>query len=120
MLRTIEDVLGTPHMNLNTAYQRPMADVFDIASSGAWTYSSVASTILKTTTLSLAENGIKYADGPDIVPKHDAAYWERQTRGFDFSGADRIPADLFNEVLWEGLMEGKPYPVQRVGAGVAR
>ena len=31
VLRTIEDILGTPHINLNTAYQRPMADVFDTA-----------------------------------------------------------------------------------------
>ena len=29
-LRTIEDILGTQHINLNTAFQRPMADVFDI------------------------------------------------------------------------------------------
>jgi YVTN family beta-propeller protein len=53
-LRTIEDILGTPHINLNTAFQRPMADVFDITSSGSWTYTAVASTILKTTTLDLA------------------------------------------------------------------
>ena len=74
MLRTIEDLLGAPHINLNTAYQRPMADVFDTASSGSWTYSAIASRILATTTLALAENGIRYADGPDVFPKHDAAY----------------------------------------------
>ena len=34
LLRTIEDILGTEHINLNTAFQRPMADVFDIRSSG--------------------------------------------------------------------------------------
>ncbi len=57
VLRTIEDILGTQHINLNTAYQRPMADVFDITSSGTWTYNSVASTILKTTSLALADTG---------------------------------------------------------------
>ena len=31
-LRTIEDILGTEHMNLNTAFQGPMADVFDMHS----------------------------------------------------------------------------------------
>src|SRR5260370_23697431 len=36
-LRTIEDVLGTKHLNLNTAFQRPMVDVFAIHSSGRWT-----------------------------------------------------------------------------------
>jgi hypothetical protein len=30
----IEDILGTPHINLNIACQRPMADVFDIRPSG--------------------------------------------------------------------------------------
>jgi len=115
LLRTIEDLFGAPHINLNTAYQRPMADVFDVWSSAAWTYSAIASRILATTTLALAESGIKYAEGPDISPKHDAAYWDKVTRGFDFSGADRVPVDLYNEVLWEGLMEGKPYPTYRSG-----
>ena len=40
VLRTIEDILGTQHINLNTAFQRPMADVFDTHSSGAWTYTA--------------------------------------------------------------------------------
>jgi len=115
VLRTIEDILGTPHINLNTAYQRPMTDVFDITSSGAWNYNSIASTILKTTSLALADTGVKFAAGPDILPRHDAAYWDKATRGFDFSAEDRVPVDMMNEVLWEGLMDGKPYPTQRSG-----
>src|SRR5262252_6616271 len=73
-LRTIEDILGAPHINLNTAFQRPMADVFDINSSGSWTYTAVASTILKTTMLNLAQahahadGGVKFAAGPNIEP----------------------------------------------------
>ncbi len=116
VLRTIEDILGTPHINLNTAYQRPMTDVFDVSSSGNWTYNAIASTILKTTSLALADTGVKYADGPDILPRHDAAYWAKATRGFDFSAEDRVPVDLMNEVMWEGLMDGKPYPTRRSGA----
>lgn len=120
VLRTIEDILGAPHINLNTAYQRPMADVFDVTSSGAWTYNSVASTILKTTTLAEADIGVRFAEGPDVLPKHDAAYWDKATRGFDFSDADRIPFDLYNEVLWEGLMEGAPYPTRRSGVRIGQ
>ena len=89
-LRTIEDVLGTQHINLNTAFQRPMADAFDIHLSGAWSYSAVASTVLKTTTLALTtpgENRVKFAAGPNVKPKHNAAYWERVTAGMDFSEA---------------------------------
>ncbi|HEX4277318.1 MAG TPA: bifunctional YncE family protein/alkaline phosphatase family protein [Bryobacteraceae bacterium] len=115
VLRTIEDILGTEHINLNTYYTRPMADVFDINSSGAWTFTAVASTLLKSTTLTLAQNkngdsNILYAKGPDLKPTHGAAYWAAKTRGFDFSGEDRVPRDLFNRILWEGL-KGTPAPV---------
>ena len=115
VLRTIEDILGTPHINLNTAYQRPMSDVFDVTSNGAWTYNAVASTILKTTTLAMNKLGVQYAEGPDILPRHDAAYWANATRGFDFSAEDRVPVDLMNQVMWEGLMGGTPYPTHRSG-----
>jgi len=116
-LRTIEDILGTPHINLNTAYQRPMADVFDTSSNGAWTYTAVASRVLATTTLQLADNGsnVQFAEGPDFKPTHDAAYWQHASRGFDFSDADRVPPLLYNEVLWSGLMGNTPYPTHRSG-----
>ncbi len=111
-LRTIEDILGTQHINLNTAFQRPMADVFDITSSGAWTYSAVASTVLKTTSLNLAQgvSSTKFAAGPNIKPKHSAAYWDKVTAGFDFAEADHVPTAKFHQVMWKGLMGSKPYP----------
>ena len=117
-LRTIEDILGTEHINLNTAFQRPMADVFDIGRSGKWTYTAEASTVLATTTLALAEkgHGVRFAAGPMIQPKHDAAYWDKVTAGFDFSEADQVPTAQFNRVLWTGLMGTKPYPVVRTQA----
>jgi hypothetical protein len=70
------------------------------------------STILKTTTLSLAqgESSVKFAEGPDIKPKHGAAYWASVTKSFDFSDADLVPAARYNRVLWTGLMGRKPYP----------
>ncbi len=120
MLRTIEDLLGTEHINLNTAYMRPMADVFDPSGSGAWTYTAIASQVLATTTLAQNDNGIRYAEGGPVAPKHDAAYWAKRTRGFDFSGEDRVPVDLYNEVVWEGMMDGAPYPKHRSGAVLGR
>jgi hypothetical protein len=111
-LRTIEDILGTQHMNLNTAYQRPMTDVFDMHSSGKWTFVAKASNILKNTQLQTISGGlgVQYALGPDIKPKHDAVYWAKATAGFDFSDADRVPPAKFNRILWKGLMGGRPYP----------
>jgi YVTN family beta-propeller protein len=116
-LRTIEDILGTEHINLNTAYQRPMTDVFDIDSSGKWTYTAEASTVLATTSVGLMDGGkpIRFAAGPMIEPQHTAAYWDKVTAGFDFSEADQVPTAQFNRVLWAGMMGGKPYrgPVWR-------
>jgi YVTN family beta-propeller protein len=103
-LRTIEDILGTQHLNLNTYYARPMADAFDITSTGAWTFHAVASTLLKSTTLrDWTQPGIEFAAGPNLKPTHNAQYWAKKTRGFDFSAEDRVPAELYNKILWEGL-----------------
>jgi hypothetical protein len=107
-LRTIEDILGAPHMNLNTAYQAPMADIFDIRKSPDWTYTAVASTVLLGTTLDLSH--IELAKGPVVKPRHNALYWANATQGFDFSDADRVPPLLYNEVLWKGVKGDKPYP----------
>ena len=49
-----------------------------------------------------------------VPPLHDAAWWAAKTRGFDFSDADRVDADAFNRVLWQGTMGDKlPYPTVR-------
>ena len=87
VLRTIEDILGTQHVNLNTYYTRPMADVFDINSSPAWTFTAVASTLLKSTSLAMmrGDSKVQFAKGPDLKPTHDVAYWAAKTRGLDFS-----------------------------------
>jgi YVTN family beta-propeller protein len=113
-LRTIEDVLGTPHINLNTAFQRPMAKVFDIESKGTWDYTATASTVLMTTTLSLGQSAsgqpVAFEPGPIVKPKHNSDYWAKVTRGFDFSDADQVPPARYNKVLWTGTMGSKPYP----------
>ena len=115
VLRTIEDILGTQHLNLNTYYAQPMADVFDTGSSGQWTFSAVASTLLSPILtkpiapisqgggLGLDANKVMFANGPQLKPTHNAQYWAQKTRGLDFSGEDRVPAQLYNKILWEGL-----------------
>jgi YVTN family beta-propeller protein len=110
VLRTIEDIFGTEHLNLNTYYSRPMANLFDIHSSGKWTFTANASTLLKLTTLGLDPNSTVYAKGPDVKPTHDVQYWAEKTKGFDFSEEDRVPAELYNKILWEGI-KGTAAPV---------
>ena len=114
VLRTIEDLLGAQHLNLNTAFQPPMTDVFDIHTSHYWTYTAVASTILQTTQVAtqVTDLGAVYATGPVVTPTHDAAYWANATAGLDFSEADRVPTDKFNRLLWKGLKGNSSYPMR--------
>jgi YVTN family beta-propeller protein len=114
ILRTIEDILGTEHLNLNTAYQRPMADVFDAHGNGKWTFTAQASTVLAGTSLASTAgvDGTRYAAGAMVRPQHDAAYWDKVTAGFNFDEADQVPPEQFNRILWKGLMGDKPYPVR--------
>lgn len=107
-LRTIEDILGTEHINLNTAKQMPMVDVFDIKSTPDWTYTAVASTVLQTTTLDLGNTS--FAKSPRVLPMHTAEYWAKATQDFDFTEADQVPPARFNEVLWKGMKSDMPYP----------
>jgi len=112
LVPTIEDILGAEHINLNTAFQRPMVNVSDTRSSGRWTFAAEASDALVGTQVASLEkpNSLRFAGGPAITPKHDAAYWDAVTVGFDFSEADQVPPALFNRVLWTGLMGDRPYP----------
>ncbi len=114
VLRTIEDILGTKHINLNTAYQEPMSDVFDIRASGHWSFTAEASTVLTPAQLGEAGlQGVKFAAGNEVKPQHDATYWEEATASFDFSGPDRVSPGAFNRIIWKGLMGDKPYPVRQ-------
>jgi len=111
MFRTIEDILGVGHQNLNDALARPMADVFDTKQKD-WTFKAIPSDLLYGTQLPLPA----MAGGHHILyPTHDAAYWAKVTQGMDFSAEDRIDFGRYNHILWEGLMGSKPYPSFRSG-----
>ena len=34
----------------------------------------------------------------------------RVTKGLDFSKEDRVDEDVYNRILWKGIMGRKPYP----------
>jgi hypothetical protein len=109
-LRTIEEVLGIPPMNLNDALASPMADIFNTTASN-WRFSATPSPYLYATQLPLPESaGL-------IVPKstHSAKYWARVTKDMDFSDADRVDAAVYNRILWKGLMGNRPYPAGPTG-----
>ena len=110
-VRTIEEVLGLPPMNLNDALAKPMADIFNMQPS-PWSFTATPSALLYNTSLPLPP---RQAGLTVPKPPHDARYWARVTKGMDFTTEDRLdPAD-FNRILWKGLMGNKPYPAVASG-----
>ncbi len=109
MIRTMEDILGIGHMNLNDASAIPMADVFDVHQK-EWSYQAVPSDLLPVDPVGVHGLPIPQTSGVLRRPTHDAAYWTAATQGMDFSQEDRVDGVKFNRVLWQGLMESKPYP----------
>lgn len=105
-IRTMEEVLGVKQfLNLNDALGHPMADVFTTTPQ-KWSFAASPSAYLYGTALPLPQQsaGMK-------IPKstHDAQYWARVTKGLDFSDADRVDPLLYNRILWQGMMPGRPY-----------
>jgi len=113
LLRTIEDILGTPYLNLNDANSTPMADAFDLEQT-TWTYNAVPSAYLAKTTLPIPATAFDPAallNHPK--PLHDAAWWANRARGMDFSEEDHLDTGKYNRILWTGTMGNKPYPKTR-------
>ena len=114
MLRTIEEVLGIDHVDVLTASEKPMTDVFDI-NQGQWSFRAAPSDYLYNTQLPLPPRSAKA--GPIPKSTHDAKYWADRTKEFDFTREDNLKdPDKFNRIIWEGL-HGKnvPYPTVRSG-----
>jgi hypothetical protein len=83
-----------------------LSDVFDL-DQPEWSYDAVVPDILRTTKLPLPA-GAKVS-GKYSKPRHKASYWEKRLGDQDFEQEDRLDADRYNKLLWEGLM-GRPYP----------
>jgi len=110
-VRTIEEVLGLPPLNLNDALAAPMADVFNTTAS-PWSFTATPSAYLYNTSLPLPAKSASL-----VIPQstHNAKYWARVTRGMDFSDADRVDPAVYNRILWKGMMGDRPYPAGPTG-----
>ncbi len=115
MLRTIEEILGVEKLSVHDSGVPPMTDAFN-TSQASWTYSANPAQVLYTTQLPILN---KFVMNPGALPQptHDAAWWDAQTKGMDFSQQDRIPTERFNRILWEGLKGDKPYPTNGMKGG---
>jgi len=109
-VRTMEEVLGIPQLNLNDALARPMADIFNTTPSN-WSFTATPSPYLYATQLPLPQPA-----GVIVVKStHSAKYWAQVTKGMDFSDADRVDPAVYNRILWKGMMGDKPYPAAPTG-----
>ncbi len=106
-IRTMERVLGLSPLHLTDAIAQPMADVFD-TTQATWSYTATASAYLYGTGL----KPLLPAQAGLVIPKstHDAKYWARVTKGFDFSKEDRVDPVAYNRILWKGLKGDTVYP----------
>jgi hypothetical protein len=106
--------LGQYHLNIHTATAAPMTDLFDLSQKN-WNFKAIASDYLKNTQLPIPTGA--YVSKSIPRPTHDAAYWADKTKEFDFSVEDHLGnVEKFNRIVWQGLKEALPYPVQRTGA----
>jgi YVTN family beta-propeller protein len=119
VVRTIEDILGVNYLGLNDANAVPMSDVF-IRQPNLQPYVAPIPGILcqppvDPTLVPECNNPGNRPITAAVKPLHDGAWWAQATKGFNFKHADLVDSDLFNRVLWKGIMgDDKPYP----GAGV--
>ena len=110
LVRTIEDILGLEHLNLNTATQPPMSACFDIRQPD-WTFKAKPSSCLNTTNLPIPASA---KTNQEYHFLHDAEYWRRKTAEFDFGVADDLSdSGKYNRIIWEGLKGNIPYPTER-------
>ena len=100
VLRTIELILGIPPMTQYDASATPMWRCF-------------STTPDLTPFLALREN-------VDLRDKNVSwNEWARKSAGLDFTREDRVPDDLFNEILWKGIRgDNTPVPTPHRSAFV--
>jgi DNA-binding beta-propeller fold protein YncE len=134
-ISTIVDILGMEHLGLTDYAALPMADIFKPAPAD-WAFNVTLPAILVnaaggdyvTAQQSFDPTYHVKNAAPDnwltarySQPLHDGAWWIQQTKGMDFSREDRLDANRYNRLLWEGVMgEGVPYPESRSRANLRR
>ena len=125
VLRTIEDILGINYLGLNDANALPMSEVFtrqpDLQSYTAPIPGILCEPPVDPTLVPECANPGSRPVTAAVKSLHDGKWWAQATKGFNFNHPDMINSDLFNRILWRGIMgDDKPYPktvVQLVSKG---
>jgi YVTN family beta-propeller protein len=105
MVRTIEQILGLPPMNIQDAIANPMNDCF----------TTIAD---KTPYIALPSNIPIDEMSPQISSlKGKALHYARKSLLPEFDGIDTGNDDLLNRILWFAEKGNAPYPSKYAGAG---
>jgi hypothetical protein len=94
MIRTLEDLLGLPQMNINDSYAAPISNLF----------SGPGSQPAFTADRRNLDNGLLYAINP---PKNPTA---EQSMELDLSHADSANTTILNAILWRDRKGDQPMP----------
>jgi DNA-binding beta-propeller fold protein YncE len=119
VVRTIEDILGVNYLGLNDANALPMSDVF-IKEPNLQPYVAPIPGILceppvDPTLVPECHNPGSRPVTAAVKSLHDGKWWAQATKGFNFNHPDMVNADLFNRILWRGIMgDDKSYPTPGV------
>jgi hypothetical protein len=104
MVRTIEQILGMPPMNIQDAIANPMADCF-------------GATIDKTPFEALPNRIPLDEMNPQLVSLNGKAlHYARKSMLPEFDGVDSGNDDLLNRILWFTAKGNTPYPARYAGA----
>jgi hypothetical protein len=103
MVRTIEQILGLPPMNIQDAIANPMTDCFG--------------TTRDMTPYKAIPNNIPLDEmNPQLVSlKGDALYYAKKSMLPEFDGIDTGNDDLLNRILWYAAKGNEPYPAKFAG-----
>lgn len=115
LLATIEDILGTGHLSIYDAYQRPMSAVFDLTRRH-WSYEAIEPAPFA----AAFTGGAKRFRAAAFRFKRSSAYWAKVTRGMHWGREDENPAPLIERIYWQGLNPDLPYPNVRSGRDLSR
>ena len=113
MVRTMEDILGVNYLGLNDANARPMSDVFTTTADLTPYTATIPGILCQPPVDPKLVPECKKSSAPitaAVKPLHNGAWWAKATKGFNFKHPDLNNAELFNRVLWKGMMGNRPYP----------
>ena len=106
LLRTIEQILGLPPMNILDATASPMFDCFSDKKDTTYTFSHKKNTI-----------PLNEMNKPVDKLKGNSLKYTQQSIKYAFNFIDQGKDDVLNRIIWYSVKGNKPYPAKMAGSG---